>query len=120
MVCVAHFTSIRLKRILDCQLPMWRGHSLGFARDRLALVSRRWQDANGAQGRDGLATIVNRLLILERQARRVVRCFFGYLDIVRVGFAYRSGADADESGGFSELFDISCPAITHAGTQAAD
>ncbi len=28
--------------------PMWRGH--------LALVSRRWQDASGTQGRDGLAT----------------------------------------------------------------
>jgi hypothetical protein len=27
---------------------MWRGH--------LALVSCRWQDANGTQGRDGLAT----------------------------------------------------------------
>ena len=29
-------------------ISMWRGH--------LALVSRRWQDASGTQGRDGLAT----------------------------------------------------------------
>ena len=29
-------------------IAMWRGH--------LALVSRRWQDASGTQGRDGLAT----------------------------------------------------------------
>ena len=91
---------------------MWRGH--------LALVSCRWQDANGTQGRDGLATIVNRFLILERQACGVVRGFFGYLDVVGVGLVDRSGADPYESAVLSQLFDISCSAIAHACSQAAD
>jgi hypothetical protein len=120
MVCVAHPASIRLKRILDCQLLMRQGHSFDYAQDRLALVSCRWQDANGTQGRDGLATIVNRLLIFEGQARRIVWRFFGYLDIVRVGLVYRSGADSYESAVFSQLFDISRPAVAHSRSQAAD
>jgi len=53
--------------------------------------------------------IVNGLLIFKRQACRVVRRFFSYLDIVRVGLAYRGGTDADKPAGFFQLFDIFMP-----------
>ena len=57
---------LKIQQLLGISpLAMWRGH--------LALVSYRWQDANGTQGRDGLATHVSEPLIRAVVAQRSIK-----------------------------------------------